>query len=147
MLRIMAALLAGILFGVGLTISQMINPQKVLAFLDLAGAWDPSLALVMVGALAVAGGTYPWIAARDKPVLAEEFQVPQRRDVDPRLVSGALIFGVGWGLVGYCPGPALASLSVGHPRAWVFVAAMLAGMLIYRLTLPASPAPVQKPLP
>jgi len=128
--RTAAAALAGLVFGVGLAVSQMANPAKVLAFLDLAGDWDPSLALVMGGALAVAAPAFAWArrpAAR--PLLADRFQIPERRAVDARLLAGASLFGVGWGLGGFCPGPALAALAAGEPRVWLFVAALAAGAL------------------
>lgn len=134
MARIAAAALAGVIFGVGLAVSQMANPAKVLAFLDLAGAWDPSLALVMGGALAVATPAFAWArrpAAR--PLLAERFQIPERRAIDAPLLAGASLFGVGWGLGGFCPGPALAALAAGEPRVWLFVAAMAAGALAHDL--------------
>ena len=117
MARIVAAALAGVVFG-----------------LDLAGAWDPSLALVMGGALAVAAPTFAWArrpAAR--PLLAERFQIPQRRAIDAPLLAGASLFGVGWGLGGFCPGPALAALAAGESRVWLFVAAMVAGALAHDL--------------
>jgi uncharacterized membrane protein YedE/YeeE len=133
--RTLAAALAGVVFGAGLAVSQMVNPAKVLAFLDLAGAWDPSLALVMGGALAVATPAFAWArrpAAR--PLLADAFQIPERREIDARLLAGASLFGVGWGLGGFCPGPALAALAGGEPRVWLFVAALLAGALVHDVT-------------
>ena len=131
--RIIVSLAAGLLFGVGLVVSRMIDPAKVLGFLDLAGPWDPSLALVMAGAVSVAAIGFRIAATRATPVLAEEFRRPTRTAVDRRLVGGAVLFGIGWGLVGYCPGPALASLSLGRTETGIFVAAMLAGMAAYRL--------------
>lgn len=131
MARNLAALLAGILFGLGLAVSQMVNPAKVLAFLDIAGRWDPSLALVMAGALAVTFVGYKWTLGRAAPIYAPAFQVPTRRDVDSRLIGGATIFGIGWGLVGFCPGPALASLAFGVPASVIFVIAMLVGAALY----------------
>ena len=128
-----AALLAGILFGIGLTVSQMINPEKVLSFLDFFGAWDPSLALVMLGAVGVSAVVFRLALKQPHPVLASAFQVPSRSDVDGRLIAGGVIFGLGWGLVGWCPGPAIASLALVQFESFVFVAAMIAGMLLYRL--------------
>jgi uncharacterized membrane protein YedE/YeeE len=127
-----AAFVSGLLFGLGLLVSQMINPAKVLAFLDLAGNWDPSLALVMVGALAV---TLPGfrLAARRQPMFAQRMQIPMKRDIDLRLVLGAGLFGIGWGLVGFCPGPALAALATGKSQVFLFVAAVIAGALVARL--------------
>ena len=133
MKRASASLLAGLLFGLGLVISRMIDPAKVLAFLDIAGSWDPSLAFVMIGAIPVAAIGYRVTRARRAPVLDTRFYGPSRTRVDARLVFGSALFGVGWGLVGYCPGPALASLAVGRWQSFVFVAAMLVGMVGYRL--------------
>ncbi|WP_085656795.1 YeeE/YedE family protein [Pseudomonas sp. B11(2017)] len=122
---------AGVLFGVGLLLAGMANPAKVLGFLDLAGEWDPSLALVMVGAIGAA--TLPMAWARRHPValLGAKMHLPDRRDIDRRLVVGSLTFGVGWGLAGLCPGPALVLLPGGDWQAWLFVAAMLGGMLLF----------------
>ena len=131
--QVFAALLAGILFGIGLTVSQMINPEKVLSFLDFFGAWDPSLALVMVGAVGVSAVVFRLALKQPRPVLASAFQVPSRSDVDNRLIAGGVIFGLGWGLVGWCPGPAIASLALAQVESFIFVAAMIAGMLLYRL--------------
>ena len=124
------ALLAGTLFGLGLAISGMVNPAKVLAFLDIAGAWDPTLALVMAGALAVAAPGFRLVLKRRAPWFADAFTVPTRSDIDPRLIAGAALFGAGWGLVGLCPGPALADLVTGRPEILAFVAAMLCGMIV-----------------
>ena len=131
--QVFAALLAGILFGIGLTVSQMINPEKVLSFLDFFGDWDPSLALVMVGAVGVSAVVFRLALKQPCPVLASAFQVPTRSDVDSRLIAGGVIFGLGWGLVGWCPGPAIASLALAQVESFIFVAAMIAGMLLYRL--------------
>ena len=131
--RIIVALVSGLLFGLGLTVSQMINPAKVLGFLDVAGAWDPSLALVMASALAVTAAGLAVARLRPAPLCDMRFVAPRRAQVDLRLAIGAVLFGVGWGLVGYCPGPALASLSVGGPASLIFAAAMLAGMGAFSL--------------
>jgi len=131
-MRIAVALIAGLLFGVGLTISQMIDPAKVLAFLDIAGDWDPSLALVMIGALFVATSAFCAARRGTRPLFGTSFAIPERRDIDVRLLGGAALFGAGWGLVGYCPGPALAGLAFGDWRTWLFVAAMIAGMVLQR---------------
>lgn len=128
MTRILAALISGLLFGLGLSVSQMINPAKVLAFLDFAGDWDPSLAFVMGAAVPVAAIGFALGTRRQAPVCAPDFAGPAKRRVDARLVSGALLFGIGWGLAGYCPGPALASYAFGGAPAAVFLVAMLAGM-------------------
>ncbi|MCW3474204.1 DUF6691 family protein [Limobrevibacterium gyesilva] len=131
--RFLAALASGLLFGLGLTVSGMINPAKVLGFLDLAGAWDPSLAFVMAAAIPVAAAGFAVARHRPAPLCAPAFSGPARTGVDSRLVIGAMLFGIGWGLVGYCPGPAVASLAFGGWQAAVFVAAMLAGMGAFRV--------------
>jgi uncharacterized protein len=131
--RVLAALAAGLLFGAGLALSDMINPARVLAFLDVAGNWDPTLAFVMAGALLPSAGGY-WLARRMKrPALADEFSIPAGRKIEPKLIAGAALFGIGWGLVGLCPGPAVAALGFGLWQPWLFVAAMLAGMFVHRL--------------
>jgi hypothetical protein len=127
------ALLCGSVFGAGLALSGMTNPAKVLAFLDLLGDWDPTLALVMGAALAVSAASYALARRRAHPWLAESFAIPTRRDLDPPLLLGAALFGVGWGLVGLCPGPALASLWRGSGALSLFVASLLAGMLLQRV--------------
>ena len=121
----------GLLFGLGLIVSGMANPAKVLGFLDLAGSWDPSLAFVMAGAVAIAAIGFRFARTRTASVLGAPMQLPKARHVDVRLIAGALIFGAGWGLAGFCPGPALVSAASGQPRAWLFVAAMLAGMALF----------------
>ena len=123
--------LAGLVFGIGLIVSQMVSPAKVLGFLDLAGKWDPSLALVMAGAVAVGAFAFAWAGKRTVTLLGTPMQLPTAGQVDRRLVLGSLGFGVGWGLAGFCPGPALVALGVGQPKALVFVAAMLAGMVVF----------------
>ena len=128
---IFTALLAGLLFGLGLIVSGMANPAKVLGFLDLAGAWDPSLALVMGGAVGV-GMLAFWVARRRVvSPLGERMPLPASRQIDRRLVAGSLLFGIGWGVAGFCPGPALVALGMGLPKALVFVAAMLLGMALF----------------
>lgn len=137
MARSIAALVCGLLFGIGLTVAEMVNPQKVLNFLDIAavasGGWDPSLALVLGGAVATTAIGYRLVFRHNRPLFAASFSLPSRRDIDARLIIGATIFGLGWGLVGFCPGPALATLGIGGLSSLVFVAAMLAGMAGYRL--------------
>lgn len=123
----------GLLFGIGLLLSGMANPEKVLGFLDLAGAWDPSLALVMGGAVAVGLVAFHIAGKRSLSILGNPMQVPSRRDIDKALVLGALGFGIGWGLAGFCPGPALVASGAGEPKAWVFAAAMVAGMGCYEV--------------
>ena len=138
-MQIFIALAAGLLFGIGLIVSGMSNPAKVLGFLDLAGKWDPSLALVMAGAVAVSFIPFQLAARRSTTLSGEPMRLPTTTDIDRRLVLGALTFGAGWGLAGYCPGPALASLLTGSAKPVVFVAAMLVGMLLFRLLDGLSP--------
>ena len=135
--------LAGLLFGTGLVLSGMTNPPKILAFLDLAGAWDPSLAFVMGGALLVAFAGFRLAAGRRTSLSGEPFRLPRASAIDARLILGSLIFGAGWGLVGLCPGPAIADLGFLDARAALFVVAMIAGMALCRglASLPA-PAPL-----
>jgi uncharacterized membrane protein YedE/YeeE len=123
--------LAGLLFGCGLILSGMSNPAKVLAFLDLTGRWDPSLAFVMLGAILVAAVAFRVGGARARTVFGGSIHLPGATHVDTRLVLGSVVFGVGWGLVGYCPGPALTSLGVGGWPTLLFVAAMIAGMTVF----------------
>jgi len=130
---ILAALVSGLVFGLGLTISQMINPAKVIGFLDLAGAWDPSLAFVIGGAVPVAAIGFAIAARRRAPLLSPAFKTPAQTVLDMRLILGAVLFGIGWGLVGYCPGPALAALGLANPATVLFVAAMLVGMAGFTL--------------
>jgi len=142
--RNISALLAGLVFGLGLTVSEMVNPAKVLAFLDLFGGWDPSLAFVMGAALLVTAIGYRLVWSRPSPVFAARFQVPGNRSLDARLAVGAVLFGIGWGLVGLCPGPAIAALTTGGMQAVAFLAAMVAGMVLFegfdRLTAKGAPA-------
>ncbi len=130
-----AALLSGALFGLGLAVSGMANPAKVIGFLDVAGDWDPTLAFVMGGAILVAGPAFRLIFRRRRPVLAGDFDLPVKTEVDARLVGGSALFGVGWGLSGFCPGPAVVALvpalAAGVVPVFAFVAAMVAGMAIY----------------
>lgn len=128
-----ASLACGVLFGAGLAVGGMTNPAKVLAFLDVTGAWDPSLAFVMGGALAVNALAFALTRRRARPLFAERFALPASRDLDRELIAGAVIFGVGWGLVGLCPGPALASLLRGELPIYAFAAALTAGMGLERL--------------
>lgn len=133
--RVIAAALCGVLFGVGLALAQMIDPNKVLAFLDVAGAWDPSLVLVMGGGAGVTALLFPWVLRRPQPKLDSRFHLPGKRQLDARLIGGAALFGIGWGLAGYCPGPALVALTIGTAEPWLFVLAMLAGSLACRAWL------------
>ena len=127
----LTAFLAGLVFGLGLLLAGMANPAKVLGFLDLAGAWDPSLALVMAAAIGVAVLPLTWAKRRSRSLLGAPMQLPVKRELDRRLIGGSLLFGIGWGIAGICPGPAVAILLTGHWQALLFVAAMLAGMLIF----------------
>jgi uncharacterized membrane protein YedE/YeeE len=123
--------LVGLLFGVGLLLSGMTDPGKVQGFLDLAGAWDPSLALVMGGAIMVGLLAFGLARGRSTAFLGDAMRLPKSTDIDRPLIAGSLTFGVGWGLAGFCPGPGLVSMAAGEPKAWVFVGAMLLGKLIY----------------
>jgi uncharacterized membrane protein YedE/YeeE len=122
------ALICGFIFAMGLLVSGMANPAKVLAFLDLFGAWDPSLALVMAGATGIAAAGYLVTKKRSASLFGEPLRVPTNRLLDARLVLGSLTFGVGWGLAGFCPGPAIVAAGAGEPKAFLFIAAMLLGM-------------------
>jgi uncharacterized membrane protein YedE/YeeE len=132
-MQILVALVCGLIFGWGLLISEMVQPAKVIGFLDIFGVWDPSLAVVMAAALTVSGVGFRLVAARQRPVLAAKSLWPTRTDVDPPLVIGAILFGVGWGLVGLCPGPAFENLATLSPRVIAFVVAMACGMGLHRL--------------
>jgi uncharacterized membrane protein YedE/YeeE len=136
---ISSAFAAGSLFGFGLIVSQMVNPAKVLAFLDVAGAWDPSLAFVMLGAIATSGIGYVVAKHLGETVLGNRLDIPGRRDFDSRLIGGAALFGIGWGLVGLCPGPALAVLPLGPWQATAFFVAMLVGMGLFAALPPGKP--------
>jgi uncharacterized membrane protein YedE/YeeE len=129
---ILSAFLSGLLFGLGLIISQMVDPAKVLGFLDIFGDWDPSLAFVMGGAVVVSALGYQIAKRRGVPVLAPRLEIPDRQDLDQHLIGGAAIFGIGWGLLGLCPGPALVALTFGPWQVLVFVPAMIAGMALFR---------------
>ncbi|GAB3470645.1 YeeE/YedE family protein [Polaromonas eurypsychrophila] len=124
----------GLIFGIGLILSGMTDPGKVIGFLDLFGAWDPSLALVMGGAILIGVFAFALAKKRTTTFLGDALHLPTSRDIDKRLLVGGLMFGVGWGLAGFCPGPALVSLGTGQPKAAVFVLAMLAGMLLFELS-------------
>ncbi|SCK45956.1 hypothetical protein VAR608DRAFT_4498 [Variovorax sp. HW608] len=130
---VLASLLAGLVFGLGLIVSGMANPAKVLGFLDLAGTWDPSLAFVMGGAIAVGVVAFALADRRSASLLGAEMRLPSARHIDRRLVAGSVLFGIGWGIAGICPGPGLVSLGMGEVKALVFVAAMLAGMGVFEL--------------
>jgi len=131
--RNFSALAAGILFGLGLVISQMTNPEKVIGFLDLFGQWDPSLAFVMGGALIVTTIGYPLVTRQARPKFDSAFQIPANKQIDRNLVLGSVMFGAGWGLVGLCPGPAIAALTIGGLPVVIFFIAMGAGMALYEI--------------
>lgn len=130
---VFTSLLAGLVFGLGLIVSGMANPAKVLGFLDLAGPWDPSLALVMGGAVAVGFVAFLFAKTRTRSLLGAEMKLPSARHIDRRLVIGSTLFGAGWGVAGFCPGPGLVALGMGETKALIFIAAMLAGMLLFEL--------------
>ena len=132
MQRLFSAFLIAALFGLGLAVSGMMNPAKVLGFLDLFGVWDPTLLFVMGGALLVTVPGYWLVRKRQGALLGGGFQIPTRKDLDAKLLGGALLFGVGWGIAGFCPGPAVAALSSGLPEVLLFMAALLSGMVLHR---------------
>lgn len=132
-MTVLASLLAGLVFGLGLIVSGMANPAKVLGFLDLGGAWDPSLAFVMAGAIGVGVVAFALAKKRTLSWLGMPMRLPKARDIDRRLVVGSTLFGIGWGVAGFCPGPGLVALGMGETKALVFVAAMLAGMVAFEL--------------
>ena len=127
----LTAFIAGLIFGLGLLLAGMANPSKVLGFLDLAGTWDPSLALVMAGAIAIALLPFTLARKRQQSLLGLPMQLPNKREIDCRLIGGSLLFGIGWGIAGICPGPAVAILLTGHWQVILFVAAMLIGMALF----------------
>jgi uncharacterized membrane protein YedE/YeeE len=130
---VLVSFLAGLVFGLGLIVSGMANPAKVLGFLDLAGRWDPSLAFVMAGAVGIGLAAFTIARRRRVSLLGAEMKLPTARAIDRRLVGGSLLFGIGWGLAGFCPGPALVALGLGQAKAAIFVLAMLAGMALFEL--------------
>ena len=132
-MSVLFALLAGAVFGLGLIVSGMANPVKVLGFLDLAGPWDPSLAFVMAGAIAVGAIAFAVARQRTRSFLGLQMKLPTARDLDRRLVVGSLLFGVGWGIAGLCPGPALVAFGAGETKAVIFVVAMVGGMVLFEL--------------
>lgn len=144
-MQIITALATGLIFGLGLILSGMTDPSKVIGFLDLAGLWDPSLAFVMGGAILVGVVAFQFAKRREKSLLGNVMRLPTARQVDCRLVLGSLAFGAGWGLAGYCPGPALVAVAQGGVQPLIFVAAMLAGMALYEIQDRWAAAPPQKP--
>lgn len=142
-MTILASLLVGLIFGIGLLVSGMANPAKVIGFLDLAGPWDPSLALVMGGAVAVGIVAFVLAGRRKTSILGAEMKLPSARHIDRRLVLGSVVFGVGWGIAGFCPGPALVALGMAQSKAVVFVVAMLVGMTVFDLLERRRQSPAQ----
>ncbi len=134
MTRLLISLIAGALFGLGLAVAQMTNPLKVLSFLDVAGDWDPSLSFVMGAAVSITLVAFRWLLRRPVPWCGDRFHLPTLVHLDRRLLMGATLFGIGWGLTGYCPGPALATVLSGNQEAWLFVPAMLVGGVLHRWT-------------
>lgn len=132
MIQAFVSLIAGAVFGLGLSIAEMTNPLKVLSFLDLAGDWDPSLAFVMGGAVLLTMLAFRFVLRRPNPLFGERFYLPTLTQIDRRLLWGSTLFGIGWGLAGYCPGPALATALSGNTETWLFVPAMLAGGALQR---------------
>ena len=144
-MKIISALCAGLLFGLGLTMSGMLDPVRVLGFLDVRSAWDPSLAFVLGGAVLVSATGYLVSRRMAGPILAPSFDIPANHRIDARLLGGSALFGIGWGLAGFCPGPALASLSLGFAKSFVFVAAMLLGMGLHRFLTSTITRPAATP--
>lgn len=133
--RLLLPLLSGVLFGAGLTIGGMVDPARVRGFLDLLGNWDPTLAFVMGGAVLVMAIAWRIQGRMRHPLFAEKFSLPERQDLDGKLIGGAILFGIGWGLAGICPGPAVASIALVPAKVFPFIAAMVAGMALHRITL------------
>ncbi len=128
-MQVFAAFISGLVFAIGLAVGGMTDPNKVLSFLDVTGGWDPSLAFVMGGAILVYAPIYHWFTRKTRPLLHHAFHLPTRKDIDLRLVAGGILFGVGWGLGGFCPGPAIVSAASLRSDVLTFIAAMFAGML------------------
>lgn len=133
-MRHLTSLFAGALFGLGLTISGMVDPAKVIGFLDIAGAWDPTLAFVMGGAMIPMFISWAFVKKMQSPIAESDFKIPTLTHIDPRLLSGAALFGIGWGLVGICPGPALSALTFGGESILIFVASMIGGMFLFKFS-------------
>jgi uncharacterized protein len=139
-MRLVSAFAIGLIFGLGIAVSGMINPAKVLNFFDLAGTWDPSLAFVMGGALAIAIPGYRLVLGRPAPAFEPRFQLPDTQKIDRRLILGSATFGIGWGIAGFCPGGALPALGTGRAEVFLFIAALIGGLLIARLLQSRFPA-------
>jgi uncharacterized membrane protein YedE/YeeE len=141
MTRIIASLVSGLIFGLGLIVSGMVNPAKVLGFLDIAGDWDPSLAFVMGGAVVVTFLGFKLLGTKPRPVFAERFHWPTASEIDSKLIVGSALFGAGWGLGGFCPGPAIASIGLMRPGTFIFIVAMVVGMIAARVVAQSGRAP------
>lgn len=144
-MKIIVSFITGLIFGLGLILSGMTDPSKVIGFLDLTGVWDPSLAFVMGGAVLVATGAFRIARGRSKALLGDAFRLPTARQIDARLILGGLTFGAGWGLAGYCPGPALTSVAQGGGKPLIFAVAMLAGMALFEIQGRVEASRRQKP--
>jgi len=144
-MRLIIYFLIGLVFGIGISISGMANPAKVLNFFDVAGTWDPSLAFVMGGALLVTFLGYRFVLKRPTPIMAQNFQLPTRRDLDLSLIGGSAVFGVGWGIAGFCPGGALPAIGTGRSEVLIFVAALLAGIVVAKLLKAVLASRTQQP--
>lgn len=143
-MKLFAALACGVAFGAGLTLAGMTDPSRVIGFLDMYGQWDPSLAVVMASALAITLPAFRWAGRRARPMLEHRFHHPERTRVDHELIRGAIVFGIGWGLAGLCPGPAIAALASGEPQLVAFVLAMLVGMAARDYTNASSRGAVER---
>ena len=141
-----AAFLSGIVFALGLGVAGMTRPEKIIGFLDVSGSWDPDLLLVMVGAIVVTALSFRYILMRPVPMAAQQFYLPTKNAIDKRLISGAAVFGIGWGIGGFCPGPAVVSLVTGAPSVWVFVVSMLIGMKLFQWMEQTSTTQIEQPL-
>lgn len=133
MIRVFVSFVAGGLFGAGLLVSQMTNPYKVVSFLDVLGNWDPSLALVMIGALVTTFIGYRFVFGKEKPLFEDRFYLPTNKNIDGRLIGGAALFGIGWGISGLCPGPALSASTFGGPSIFYFLSGMIGSVVLFRL--------------
>lgn len=134
-MRNMVSLISGLIFGLGLAISGMINPDKVLGFLNLFGKWDPSLIFVMIGALVISVPAFTFIKTKNKPICENSFSLPTKTEIDSKLIIGSVIFGIGWGLVGLCPGPAIASMALMNTYSIIFAGSMISGFVFTKIAL------------
>lgn len=132
-MRYVVSLISGIIFGLGLAISAMINPDKVLGFLNVFGKWDPSLIFVMIGALLISVPAFTFIKNKNKPICEDSFSLPTKTNIDKKLIIGSLIFGIGWGLVGLCPGPAIAAVALFNTNVIIFLVSMIIGFVLQKL--------------